>query len=139
MFVYTPTFSYLCGTKTSIMNIGKKIISIRKAKNLSQKEIALSVRVDRALYSKIENNKANPTLTTLEKIAKALKVNMGEFFTGDNGYDVNSYDKSLVERMQLLEQLSDEQKKLIFSFIDTILVNKKLKDKLTDILQEVAV
>lgn len=120
------------------MNIGKKVMSIRKSQNLSQKEVALSARIDRALFSQIENNKANPTLATIEKIANVLKVNMAEFFTGDNGYDINSYDKSLLERMQLLEQLPDEQKKLIFSFIDTILVNKKLKDKLTDILHEVA-
>jgi transcriptional regulator with XRE-family HTH domain len=76
-----------------IMNIGKKIADIRKSKNFSQKEVALTVGIDRAQYSRIENDKANPTLLTLEKIAKTLDVNIKDFFNDEENYDINSYDK----------------------------------------------
>ena len=56
------------------MNIAQKIKDIRISKNLSQKEIALSVGIDRGQYSRIENGKVEPTLSSLEKISKALGV-----------------------------------------------------------------
>lgn len=116
------------------MNIGEKITHIRKVKNLSQKEVVLSVNIDRAQYSRIENGKANPTLSTLEKIANALEVNIGEFFKEDKNYDVNSCDSSLVEKIKLIEQLDDEQKKSLFTFIDTAVSNKRLRDTLSNAL-----
>ena len=36
--------------------------------------------------------------------------------------------KSMVEKVQLIDQLVDENKKTIFPIIDKMLINKKLKD-----------
>lgn len=116
------------------MNIGEKIKAIRTGKNLSQKEIALSVGLDRGQYSRIENGKVEPTLSSLEKIAKALNIKVNELFSDDNNYDIDTFDKSLVEKVKLIDQLEENQKKSIYTFIDLAIANKKLRDTLSTAL-----
>jgi len=51
------------------MKIGDKIKKAREAKGWSQKEVALSLQMDQSQYSKTENNKNDPHLSSIEKIA----------------------------------------------------------------------
>jgi len=121
------------------MNIGDKIKKIRETKGRSQKEVALALEMDQSQYSKIEKGKTDPTTSTLEKIAKALAVEVAEFFSSDNTFkDVNSYDKGLLEKLQLLEQLDETERKSIFNIIDGLISKKKLKDTLSGVLKDVA-
>ena len=77
------------------MNIGEKIKTVREAKNLSQKEISNMVLMDQSQYSKIENGKTDPTTNTLEKIAKALGIELSELFISDTIFkDINSANKT---------------------------------------------
>ena len=54
--------------------LGKNLKRIRTAKKLSQGAIARKLKVHRAYISGIENGKRNPTLATIDKLAKALNV-----------------------------------------------------------------
>ena len=117
------------------MNLGDKIKSLRTAKNLSQKEIAISIGIDQAQYSRIESAKVEPTLSSLEKIAEALNVTVADFFTQEEIKEVNSYDKSLIEKLRLIDQLEEQEKKTIFSMIDIALSRKMLKDTLSNALK----
>jgi len=58
--------------------LGKNLKRIRTAKKLSQGAIARKLKVHRAYISGIENGKRNPTLTTIDKLAKALNVSVDE-------------------------------------------------------------
>lgn len=49
--------------------------------------------------------------------------------------DVNAYDKSLVEKLRLLEELDDTEKRTVFSVIDIAIAKKRLKDTLSNALQ----
>ena len=89
--------------------------------------VKLIQELERAQYSRVETNKSKPTLATIEKIAEALEVEVVDLFTQDNkSFDVNSYDKNLVDRMRMIEELEEEQKKSIYSII--AVANKKYKD-----------
>ena len=117
------------------MNIGEKIRKVREAKSLTQKEVALSINMDQSQYSKIEKGKTDPSCTTIEKIAKALNVEVYELFIADEIFkDVNSVDKTLMEKIQLIEQLDEKEKNSIFNIIDGLFSKKKLKDTLTNAL-----
>ena len=52
------------------MNIADKIKTARTNKGLSQKEIAITIGIDQAQYSRIESGKVEPTLSSLEKMQK---------------------------------------------------------------------
>ncbi|OFY98191.1 MAG: hypothetical protein A3K10_12735 [Bacteroidetes bacterium RIFCSPLOWO2_12_FULL_31_6] len=120
------------------MNIGKNIKKIRKAKGMTAKDVISAVGMGAPMYSRIENGVNEPSLTTLEKIAKALGVKLSDFFDTDNKLsDVNSYDASLMERVKLIEDLSDEEKKIVFSLVDALVGKKKLKDALSSVLTDV--
>ena len=58
--------------------LGKNLKMLRLKRKLSQGELSKSLNVDRAYISNIENGTMNPTLSTLEKIAQALKVSIKE-------------------------------------------------------------
>ena len=51
--------------------------------------------------------------------------------------DVNSYDASLMEKVKLIEELNEDEKKLVFSFVDALVGKKKLKDALSGVLNDV--
>ena len=117
------------------MNIGDKIRQIREARGLTQKEVALTIGMDQSQYSKIEKGKTDPSTSTLEKVAKAIGIGLSELFADDSFKDINSYDKSLMEKLQLIEQLDEDEKKSIFKIIDGLVSKKKLKDTLTSALK----
>lgn len=120
------------------MEIGEKIKKIREVKKLSQKEVITTIGLGAAMYSRIESGKTEPSLSTLEKISKALGVKLSEFFEFDeNLTDINSVDKSLMEKLRLIEDLNDEEKKTVFSIVDAFVSKKKLKSALSTVLHEV--
>ena len=117
------------------MDIGEKIKKIREAKGLSQKEVAATVGMDQSQYSKIEKGKTDPTTTTLQKISGAIGVSLAEIFAPDDVFkDVDSYDRSLLEKLQLLEQLEEDEKQSVFKIIDSLVSKKRLKDSLSSAL-----
>jgi hypothetical protein len=44
------------------------------------------------------------------KIAEALEIKVGAFFNEEKPIDVNSNDKSIVEKLRLLDELEDIEK-----------------------------
>lgn len=65
------------------MNIGEKIKTIRKEKKMTQSSLA-GQRITRNMLSSIERGTANPSLETLEYIAKKLDTPLAYFFSDSN-------------------------------------------------------
>ena len=118
------------------MTLGEKIKAIRTKKELSQKEVAITMDIDRAQYSRIENDKVEPNLATLKRVASALGTNLAELFSPNQPLDVDSFDKDLVEKVQLIDSLEEGDKKIIFSIIDLAVSRKRLKDTLVNALEK---
>jgi len=117
------------------MNIGEKIKKVRESKGLSQKEVAIALSMNPSQYSKIENGKVDPQFSSIERVATALGVDIAGIVSSDKMItDVNSLNKSVVEKVQLIEQLQENQKKSIFSIIDMAVYNIKLKQTLSNAL-----
>lgn len=120
------------------MDIGKKIKTIREAKGMTAKEVISNVGMGAPMYSRIENGVNEPSLSTLEKITKALGVKLSDLFDDEDKLaDVNSYDASLMEKVKLVEELNEEEKKTVFSIVDAFIGKKKLKNALTNVLSDV--
>ena len=120
------------------MDIGKKIKTIREAKGMTAKEVISAVGMGAPMYSRIENGVNEPSLSTLEKIAKALGIKLSDFFDDEDTLtDINSYDASLMEKVKLVEELNEDEKKTVFSIVDAFLGKKKLKNALVNVLSDV--
>jgi len=74
---------------------------------------------------------------TLERIAKALGVSLAELFAStDELKEINSQDKTLMEKVSLIEALTDEERKTIYTMLDAFIGKKKLKDALSNVLHD---
>jgi transcriptional regulator with XRE-family HTH domain len=58
------------------MKLGRKIKDIRTAKGMSQEELEAKSGVARSVIQRLESGKANPTMNSLEPLAKALGVSV---------------------------------------------------------------
>jgi transcriptional regulator with XRE-family HTH domain len=139
MWVYKLIKTILANVKTLYnMNLGDCIKKTREAKGLSQKEVALAAKIDSSNYSKIESGKTDPAFSSISKIAKALGVELTDLFKADTVLkDINSLDKSLMEKLALIEQLDKKEKSAFYSVLDAFIGKKKLKDALGSVLLSV--
>jgi transcriptional regulator with XRE-family HTH domain len=58
------------------LKVAAQVKEIRRARHLSQRQLAGRMQVPRTYISKIENGKAIPTLGSLERLAAALGVDV---------------------------------------------------------------
>jgi transcriptional regulator with XRE-family HTH domain len=64
------------------LNLAASIRSMRLRNGLSQRQLAGRMSVPRTYVSKIENEKATPTLSSLERLARALEVTVPDLLSG---------------------------------------------------------
>ncbi|MGZ7029534.1 MAG: helix-turn-helix domain-containing protein [Terriglobales bacterium] len=67
--------------------VAAAIRNLRLRGGLSQRQLALRMSVPRTYVSKIENEKATPTLSSLARLAKALEVSVPDLITGGGHED----------------------------------------------------
>lgn len=65
------------------MDVGVRLQAIRKAKGLSQRELAKRVGVTNSTISLIEQNKVSPSIGSLKKVLDGIPISLGDFFTLD--------------------------------------------------------
>lgn len=58
------------------LKVAGQVKDIRRARHMSQRQLALRMQVPRTYISKIENGKAIPTLGSLDRLAEALGVDV---------------------------------------------------------------
>src|SRR6185312_4180766 len=66
----------------SHLQIAASIRMLRQKSGLSQRQLALRMQVPRTYVSKIENEKAVPTLSSLQRLATALEVPVADLLKG---------------------------------------------------------
>lgn len=68
-------------SETTLEKFGKKVREERLKLHLSQEELASKAGVHRTYIGMIERAEKNITLENIEKVAKALKLNINELLT----------------------------------------------------------
>ncbi|MDU6432692.1 MAG: helix-turn-helix transcriptional regulator [Pantoea sp.] len=78
------------------MNVGQAIKLCRTQRGISQTDLAHQAECSVSYLSMLENNKRDPTLSTLENIADALGIPVSIiFFLAAEASDLKGIDKSL--------------------------------------------
>ena len=66
------------------IQVATAVRDLRHVRNLSQRQLAARMNVPRTYISKIENGKAMPTLSSLDRLARALEVDMSALLRDAN-------------------------------------------------------
>ena len=64
------------GARQGELQVATAVRDLRRVRNLSQRQLAGRMNVPRTYISKIENGKAMPTLNSLDRLARALQVDL---------------------------------------------------------------
>ena len=125
-------FDYICILIYSIlsMNIAGNLKTYREQKGLLQKEVANAVGVHPSNYSKMEKGERDVSIEVADKLAKFFGITLDELvhMTEKIPSEVTVVDKSVSERLNLIQQLEEEDKKALFRIIDSMLTKNKFKD-----------
>ncbi|MCE7898203.1 MAG: XRE family transcriptional regulator [bacterium] len=60
--------------------LGERIKELRKKLGMTQEDLAFKVGVDRSYMGFVERGEKNPTVATLAKISKSLKISLDQLF-----------------------------------------------------------
>jgi transcriptional regulator with XRE-family HTH domain len=114
------------------MKFKEKLVYLRKQKSWSQQELGDQVGVQITHISRLENGKSQPSVELLRKIAQAFGVTMDYLVDEevDEVTPVSIKNKSLANKLGLLEQLEAEDQQTIINVIDSMLTKKKMLDLL---------
>ena len=65
------------------MNLGNKILELRKKENLSQEQLAEKMNVSRQTISKWELNETTPDIKQAKELSKIFKISLDELTNND--------------------------------------------------------
>ena len=111
------------------MNIGETIRTYRLQKGMSQGDIEKRTGLLRCYLSRVENGHTVPAIETLEKMARALEVELYQLFFESNGkpqelnlprsaaVELSGKDSAVVGRIsRLVSRMDDRDRKLLVTF-----------------------
>ncbi|HEY4899815.1 MAG TPA: helix-turn-helix transcriptional regulator [Terriglobales bacterium] len=110
------------GVNRSEVQVAQAIRSLRLGRGLSQRQLALRMGVPRTYVSKIENEKATPTLSSLARLAEALTVSVPELLRAcapsrQHEIDELMADPFIAEMAVFTKQLDDMQRTSVLAQI----------------------
>lgn len=79
------------------MNFNEKIQELRKAKGLTQEELAQSLYVSRTAISKWESGRGYPNIDSLQRIAKFFGITVDDLLSGDELLTIALEDNTQVK------------------------------------------
>ena len=62
--------------------LGQRIQSLRKERNISQEKFSLQIEMDRTYLASVEAGKRNISICNIKKIADGLNISLSELFEG---------------------------------------------------------
>lgn len=95
------------------MDLGKKIIEMRKNAKLSQEQLAEKLNVTRQTISNWENGKFYPDIDALVKISKCFNISLD---------DLLNYDDKVLEYLKDSTNIVKSNKKLLYAILINILI-----------------
>lgn len=108
------------------LDFGKKLTECRKAKGLSQKELANLLNTSHSVIGKYEREEMTPSIEAAVKLAKLLDTTVG-YLLGENEDSQLLKDPAMLKRLHDIENLPMEDKNGVLYALDNLLKAAKLK------------
>ena len=112
------------------MDIANNIRKLREDRDLTQKQIAAELSIGYSNYNKMENGFREPSVLELQKLAKLYSITVDELINPEEitPKEVVIQNKTVTEKIKLIEQLEDDDKQAVYRVIDSMLTKSKFKD-----------
>ncbi len=110
-------------------DLGKRILDLRKRKNLSQTDLANAVGISYAQIGRYETKKTQPPAEVIKKIADTLDTTVDYLINGDTGEKAMSAlkDTELLQQFKAVEQMNEDDRTVIKKLIDAFITKGKIK------------
>ena len=108
--------------------LGANVRALRIERKLTQEQLALGAEINPVFLGHLERNLKSPTITTLEKITRALGITMSELFLDvpNNDSEIEVRQASIQHINYLLKDLSNEELDKITGILKEIIDWKKM-------------
>lgn len=105
------------------MTFGERITVLRKGLKMSQDDLAKKVGTSAPIIGRYERNEIKPSIETAAKIAGELNVTVDYLLTGSGLV----LDKKMAHRLELLEQLEEDDRAALLKVVDNYLTTAQLQ------------
>lgn len=106
-------------------SFGKRVSDCRKAKNLSQKELASIFHTSHTTIGKYERDEMIPSIEAAKKLADILKTTVG-YLLGETDESDLFKDKKMLQRFEDITKLPDREKESLLTTVDHFIKASKI-------------
>jgi transcriptional regulator with XRE-family HTH domain len=103
---------------TELKLFGKRVRTLRKAKKMTQEQLATVADSGAKYISELERGEANVTITLVSKLAEGLGVPTSELFENDHEADSQELRKEI---NRMVSEADDEKIKLLYRVTKSVL------------------
>ena len=103
------------------MGFGKRLLELRKQKELSQTELATKLGIHKNVLGKYEREEVKPSIDIAIKIADFMEVSL-DFLVGKIDKEI---DKSIVDRVLTIQNFPDKDQDYIIFALDALIRDAK--------------
>jgi transcriptional regulator with XRE-family HTH domain len=107
------------------MDIGNRIMELRRKRNISQSQLAKNIKVSREIISRYERNEAIPSIEIAKRIADTFDVSL-DYLVGE-GQNAE-FDKMMINRLVEIEKMKPDFKTHLLSIIDSVIRDYKSQE-----------
>ncbi|NFQ83940.1 helix-turn-helix transcriptional regulator [Clostridium sporogenes] len=102
------------------MSIGENIKKTRKKQGLTQKSLAEKANISRSYLADVENNRYNPSIDVLNKIAKSLGITAQQLLKDniDEKDDIDKMEEDLQILFNKIQKISPKDRKKLLQLIE---------------------
>ena len=104
---------------------GKRLAECRKAKNLSQKDLAEAFVTSHTTIGKYERDDMTPSIDAAKKLAKILDTTVG-YLLGENDEANLFKDPKMLQRYQDISVLPEKEKECLLTTVDHFIKSAKI-------------
>ena len=113
------------------MLLSEKIKFLRKKKGISQQQLADLLDIHLTNLNRLEKGHSQPSLDVIKKMVTIFEVSADYLLNDDaNSIEMEIGNKSLAERVRLIDKLEEKDKNALIQVIDSMLTKQKMKDLL---------
>jgi len=114
------------------MSIAENLRTIREQRGLQQKQVALEIGIGTTNYNRVENGQREASIDVLDKLANYYGITIDEIVHFDNKKlppkEVTIQDKAIVEQVNLISQLDEKEKNVVYTIVESFISKKRFKD-----------